>query len=420
MESCNRSGFLFIRGDPAFTSTTDLSPVTSITDCWYLNGNGIALSSINSDINGNPRATTLGLGTDIGAYEFNAGVPPPVINVVPLLDASGPSPFILGQETVASIDVSNPGSLNDVNLQYYSGTNPPGLPAPNTTAGFGNVYWDMVPNGSGFTYDLTIHYSPALLGFPNVDENNIKVAIEDPPNNNQGYYTPYTMPGTGNGEYTVDLANHNITVHGLTVMGKFIVTDADNPLPVELSSFTSTINRRDVTLNWTTASESNNSGFDIERSLVEGNWSKISNVSGNGTSNNPHNYSYTDRGLNSGKYNYRLKQIDNNGNFNYFALSNEVIVGVPTKFDLSQNYPNPFNPSTKINYDIPFDGKVSVTVFDMSGKEVSTLVNDVKTAGYYTINFNASNLSSGIYFYRISVDANGQNFVSTKKMTLIK
>ncbi len=105
---------------------------------------------------------------------------------------------------------------------------------------------------------------------------------------------------------------------------------------------------------------------------------------------------------------------------NISILSNEVNIGIPTKFDLSQNYPNPFNPSTKINYDIPLDGKVNVTVFDMSGKEVNTLVNDVKTAGYYTINFNATNLSSGIYFYKISVDANGQNFVSTKKMTLIK
>ncbi len=404
-------------GDPGLLA--DLSPDLSNPNCWLINGNGIALSTIGDDIDGNPRSTTIPTGgTDIGAYEFLPGVPPPVINIVPALASSGPSPFTFGESTVASIDVSNPGTLNDVNLQYYSGTNPPGLPAPNTTAGFGNVYWDMQPNGSGFTYDLTIHYSPALLG---TIVGNVKVAIEDPPNNNQGFYTPYTDIGTNPGQYTIDVTNHNITVYGLTVMGKFIVTDADAALPVELSSFTSTINSRDVTLNWTTTTEENNTGFDIERkSVALENWTKISNIAGNGNSSTPINYSYTDRGLNSGKFNYRLKQIDLNGNFKYYSLGNEVIIGVPTKYDLSQNYPNPFNPSTKINYDIPFDGKVNVTVFDMSGKEVSTLVNDVKTAGYYTINFNASNLSSGIYFYKISVDANGQNFVSTKKMTLIK
>ncbi|MDQ3022586.1 MAG: T9SS type A sorting domain-containing protein [Bacteroidota bacterium] len=197
----------------------------------------------------------------------------------------------------------------------------------------------------------------------------------------------------------------------------------DPLLPVELSSFTSTINRRDVTLNWTTASELNNAGFDVERSLVnpEGSgWSVVGNVSGHGTTTAPMNYSYTDRNLASGKYNYRLKQIDLNGNFTYYELTNEVNVGVPKKFDLSQNYPNPFNPSTKINYDLPFDGIVSIKIFDMAGKEVSTLVNEVKAAGYYTLDFNASSLSSGIYFYRISAEANGQNFISTKKMMLIK
>jgi Secretion system C-terminal sorting domain len=187
-------------------------------------------------------------------------------------------------------------------------------------------------------------------------------------------------------------------------------------LPVELASFTSVINGRDVTLNWSTASELNNMGFDIERSTVNETWSRIGNVNGNGTTNLSTSYLFTDRNLASGQYNYRLKQIDLNGNFHYYNLSNEVNVGVPAKFDLSQNYPNPFNPSTKINYDLPFDSKVSIKVFDMSGKEVATLVNDTKTAGYYSINFNASNFGSGVYFYTITAD----NFTSTKKMMLVK
>lgn len=194
----------------------------------------------------------------------------------------------------------------------------------------------------------------------------------------------------------------------------------DNPLPVELSSFVSSINGRDVSLNWSTSAESNNSGFDVERTVVNGVWTKIGFVQGNGTTNETKNYSFTDRSVSSGKYNYRLKQIDFNGNFEYFNLSNEVNVGVPEKFELSQNYPNPFNPSTKINYDLPFDGKVSLKIYNMSGKEVATLVNEVKTAGYHTFTFNASGLSSGVYFYKIVVEGNGNNFVAAKKMILIK
>ena len=187
-------------------------------------------------------------------------------------------------------------------------------------------------------------------------------------------------------------------------------------LPVELASFTASTNNNEVTLNWSTATESNNSGFDIERSASNGVWSRVGNVAGNGTTVSPMNYSFTDRNVASGSYSYRLKQIDFNGNFEYFNLSNEVNVGIPTKFDLSQNYPNPFNPSTSINYEIPFDGKVSLKIFDMAGKEVATLVNEVKTAGYYTYNFNASNLSSGVYFYSLSAN----NFTATKKMMLLK
>ncbi|MFZ1320033.1 MAG: choice-of-anchor J domain-containing protein [Ignavibacteria bacterium] len=191
-------------------------------------------------------------------------------------------------------------------------------------------------------------------------------------------------------------------------------------LPVELSSFVSLINQNNVTLNWSTASEINNSGFEIERSNFNGqasnDWIKVGSVNGNGTSSSSHSYTFTERNLISGVYNYRLKQIDFNGNFEYYNLSSEVNIGVPVNYDLSQNYPNPFNPSTKINFEIPSDGKVSLKVFDLSGKEVADLVNEVKTAGYYSYSFNASGLSSGIYFYNLT----SNNFTATKKMMLVK
>ncbi len=190
----------------------------------------------------------------------------------------------------------------------------------------------------------------------------------------------------------------------------------DNPLPVELAAFTSIINRNNVTLNWSTVSETNNKGFEIERAKLNVDWSKVGYVNGNGNSTIQSNYTFTDRNVEKGGYFYRLKQIDYNGSFKYYNLSNEVNIGIPSSYNMSQNYPNPFNPSTKVDFDLPFDGKVSLVLFDMSGKTIGTLVNEFKPAGYYSVHFDASGLSSGMYLYRISAG----NFEVTKKMMLVK
>ncbi|HMQ69936.1 MAG TPA: T9SS type A sorting domain-containing protein, partial [Ignavibacteria bacterium] len=129
---------------------------------------------------------------------------------------------------------------------------------------------------------------------------------------------------------------------------------------------------------------------------------------------------FEDKDLVSGKYKYRLKQTDYNGNFEYFNLTEEVVIGIPDKFSLGQNYPNPFNPVTKISYEIPYDSKVSLKIFDISGREIRTLVDEYKAAGYYTIDLNASGLASGIYFYRISAEGNGNSFTAVKKMMVLK
>ncbi|HMQ70204.1 MAG TPA: T9SS type A sorting domain-containing protein [Ignavibacteria bacterium] len=208
-----------------------------------------------------------------------------------------------------------------------------------------------------------------------------------------------------------------LLVLGKTTLGIRTATTTWGALPVELSSFTSMINDRNVTLHWSTTSESNNSGFDIERSVANsGEWTKVGYLNGFGTSEISHNYSYTDRNLATGSYSYRLKQIDYNGNFEYHNLNSEVIIGIPAAFNLRQNYPNPFNPTTTINFDMPKDGFVTLKVYNTSGKEVATLVNETKTAGYYTISFNAATLSSGVYYYRL--ESNGISKVM--KMALIK
>ena len=191
-------------------------------------------------------------------------------------------------------------------------------------------------------------------------------------------------------------------------------------LPVELSSFVSIVHGNDVSLKWATTTEINNSQFNIERSEVSNgvsdNWYSIGTVQGNGNSNTPIDYSYTDNNLTSGKYNYRLKQIDFNGNYEYHNLTNEVVIGVPEKFELSQNYPNPFNPVTNLGFGISDLGFVSLKVYDAMGKEVATLVNEIKPAGRYQVTFDGSNLGSGVYFYKITA----RNFSAVKRMILIK
>lgn len=188
-------------------------------------------------------------------------------------------------------------------------------------------------------------------------------------------------------------------------------------LPVELSSFISQVNGNSVKLNWSTISELNNSGFEIQRTITnENSWKKISFVQGSGTTNESKNYTYEDKNISSGKYEYRLKQIDFNGNYEYHSLANEIEIGAPKKFNLSQNYPNPFNPSTTISYQLSVDRFVSLKIYDISGKEVSNLVNQNQKAGYYTVEFNGANLASGMYFYRIEAG----DFSAVKKMVLVK
>lgn len=194
----------------------------------------------------------------------------------------------------------------------------------------------------------------------------------------------------------------------------------DNPLPIELASFTSSVNGNKVTLNWISSSEENNSGYGVERltenSGYQNNWIDIGFVQGHGSTSNQFSYNIEDRNLSTGKYKYRLKQTDFNGNFEYHELQNEVIIGIPDKFYLSQNYPNPFNPTTNFEYGISESGSVSLKIYNTTGKEVATLVNETKTAGYYTVNFNGSNLSSGVYYYRIE----SGKFVQVKKLVLLK
>jgi hypothetical protein len=190
-------------------------------------------------------------------------------------------------------------------------------------------------------------------------------------------------------------------------------------IPVELTSFTASVNENDVTLNWSTATETNNQGFQVERSSG-GEFENIGFVEGYGTTTEIQTYSYTDKNVEVGTYSYRLKQIDFDGTFEYSDVV-EVDLLTPKTFALSQNYPNPFNPSTIVEFSLATDSRVSLKVFDVLGQEVMTVVNSSLVAGVHTVDIDASLLNSGVYFYQIEANGvDGTKFVDVKKMMLTK
>ncbi|MDR3666202.1 MAG: T9SS type A sorting domain-containing protein, partial [Ignavibacteriaceae bacterium] len=186
--------------------------------------------------------------------------------------------------------------------------------------------------------------------------------------------------------------------------------------PVELTSFSANAIKGAVNLSWKTATEVNNMGFNVERSANQTDWSKLAFVKGNGTTTSTISYSYVDNSVSQGNYYYRLKQIDNNGSFKYSSIVEVNVNNAPSAFALNQNYPNPFNPSTIISYSLPQASNVKLIVYNAIGQPVRTLENGFKNAGTYNVTFNASELSSGIYFCKIEA---GQ-FSSIRKMMLVK
>ncbi len=211
-------------------------------------------------------------------------------------------------------------------------------------------------------------------------------------------------------------------IGGYQLLPRYITDFIPVPVvPVELTSFSASVAEGVAVLSWETATENNNSGFEIERSLDGKSFVKVGFISGHGTTTKVNTYSYSDKLQNAGEFYYRLKQIDFNGSYKYSEVVQATSIA-PKSFSLSQNYPNPFNPSTVINYDLPTASKVVLKVYDILGNEVSTLVNKEEAAGSYKIVFNAMSssnhkqLSSGVYFYKIEAG----NFSAIKKMMLIK
>ena len=276
------------------------------------------------------------------------------------------------------------------------------------------VEWTTTTYTFGTTYLLVAKYE--YVGDPTGSDDIVKLYI------NPDVSGPEPVsPDLTNSDSNTDIAIAAVALrqgfNQLTLQfdGMRIATDWTLTVPVELTSFTATANNNDVTLNWSTATEVNNSGFEIERAANNSSFVKVGFIPGAGTTTDIRSYSFVDNNLNSGTYTYRLKQVDFDGTFSY---SDEVNVDItsPAQFELAQNYPNPFNPSTTINFTLPENSDVTLKVYNSLGQEVSTLINRFMESGVHTINFDASVLNSGIYYYRLDAGLNSE----VRKMTLLK
>lgn len=288
-----------------------------------------------------------------------------------------------------------------------------------TTSGSGGIFYSDSVYTIGVTYLLILKYT-FNTGSVTDDQVSLIILTSGVPANEP---LPTIGPVTGTATDPADLGRFALrqgsvsSSPALKIDGICVTNSWNTALPVELSLFNASVSGRNVSLYWTVSSETNNSGFEIERADKNNlSWKKIFFINGNGNINYPQNYSFTDRALSTGIYYYRLKQIDFNGSYKYYFLNNEVEIGIPSKYNLSQNFPNPFNPVTVINYDLPKRAQVNLILYDINGREVMSAVNEKQEAGYYSVSIKASHLPSGVYFYTLKTN----DYMKTMKMMLVK
>lgn len=407
--------------------TGNLNINTANTEAWIVSGKGMALTGQSTDYTGDARIVSVGSGvTDIGSDEFGAlGMNTPTASVDNPPGDGVISTYTLWGRPIFRVTWGSGGSVYPTSLDVYYNS---GIVPPNTLGGNYSFSHTIVnSNGllTGTTYDITYYFGDNetyTIGTPGASTILAKYG------SSATWEVYHLIQPNSNSvlTYNTTTQTFNVAVAGLWDFSTFALTDDGSALPVTMESFDITVDRRDAYVNWVTASELNNRGFGVERRAKMENgysqWKEIGFVTGNGTSNERHAYTLKDPKLVSGVYQYRLRQVDFNNNVEYFNPTNntDVIIGKPGSFDVSQNYPNPSNPKSKIDFALPFDGKVSIKVYDILGREVATLINDFKPADFYTVEFDGTNIASGTYFYRIIAEGDNQKFTKTLKMILVK
>ena len=281
--------------------------------------------------------------------------------------------------------------------------------------------WDLVvpswqmPTGNSIIHNLFVRGNYAHISY--YTSGYVVLDISDPTSPQlAGQYDTYPQNNSGNydgawGCYPY-LPSGNTLISDIST-GLYVL-HFDGTVPVELTSFTASIDDRSIILHWTTATETNNLGFEIQRKF-NNDYQTIGFVEGQGTTTEEQNYKFVDRDLIQDVYHYRLKQVDFDGTIEY---SEEIEVEFlnPSVFKLEQNYPNPFNPSTNIRFSIPETGLVTLKIYNLIGEEVEELLNEFKESGNYVVSFSASDLPSGVYIAKL----NSGNNVKTIKMSLLK
>ena len=319
-----------------------------------------------------------------------------------LTNDNDPSDRILkydGSGTNSTVPNLSAGSAGDQLIAYTGSSSSPYFIAGIT---WGNDGWATLPGNS---------FAPGTSSDISLGSSN-------------NYYFSGSVNGDADATRTAITNTSNWTSYSGHTYNDLTGSIGSGALPVELAFFTAKLSGNNVELRWRTETEVNNYGFEIEREAHlnptggrnNGEWETIGFVEGNGNSNSPKYYNYLDSDIGeSGKYYYRLKQIDNDGTYEYSDIT-EVDVGTPDNFYLSQNYPNPFNPATKIDFTLPKKQIVTLRVYNILGEMVQEIINGEKPAGSYSVTFNASNLPSGVYIYRLET----QDFAQNRKMTLLK
>jgi autotransporter-associated beta strand protein len=391
-----------------------LGGVSTYSGATSINNGTIQLSGGNDRL---PTGTTLNIGqaasTNLGTFDLNGNNQ----EIAGLVSTAGTNVSV-GKNTVTS---SFPATLTingSGTYSYGAGTT--------LNSGIISGHISLVKTGSG---KQMLGDSNTYTGLTTVSGGTLQLIRSG------GNTIPATNDILINSGGTLQVSS-NQTLHNLTLnSGGTLIIDAGDTLnvgtfinnggtinnngtllPVEMTSFTAAVQKTSALLAWSTATEVNNYGFEIERRAIANyTWTKVGFVAGSGTSNAPHHYSFTDAALVSGSYAYRLKQMDNNGAFKY-SQEVQVAIATPEVFALNQNYPNPFNPTTVIRYQLPVTGYVSLKVYDILGREVATLVNEQKPAGSYHVAFDAHLLTSGVYFYSLQ----SGNFKEIKEMLLLK
>ncbi len=433
----NGRAYIYYGGDGAIDNTVDVT-LTNISSGEYFGGTVSNAGDVNGDgyddviVGAERYNTTSWYGR---AYIFLGGNGS--MNTVVDLTITGTSQSHLGYPVSAAGDVNNDGfddvivgangyNSNVGRAYIYYGGNSLNSVADVTFNGevAGDHFGVAVSNAGDINGDA---YDDVIVGASEYNSEAGRVYIYYGGNGSMNSVADLTIDGENGGDYfgysvsyAADPNNDNFDDviigaygHNSNTGKSYIYSDPLAPLPVELTSFTATVIDGGVMLNWATATEINNYGFEIEAS-VNGSWNVVAFVNGHGNSNSSNEYTYFD---NSGATSYRLKQIDNNGGFEYSDVI--TVSGSLAKTELYQNHPNPFNPSTQISFSLANAGNVNISVYNALGQKVAELVNGNMNAGTHNVEFNTSSrlaIASGLYFYKLET----ANYSKTMKMLLVK